>query len=76
MISTGGDLNGPLGVASVHDGLLVANGGNGDLVALSPGGSQLGEKVIARAVAGASSASPSMPVTCSSWTTRRTSSTC
>jgi len=47
-VSSGGDLNGPLGLATTVNGdLLAANGDDGNLVALTPSGTQLGEKVIA-----------------------------
>jgi hypothetical protein len=47
-VSSGGDLNGPLGLATTLNGdLLAANGGDGNLVALTAGGTQIGEKVIA-----------------------------
>ena len=53
-ISTGGDLNGPLGLATAPDGsLLAANGGDGNLVDVSPSGAQLGEKTISPGGAGA-----------------------
>jgi DNA-binding beta-propeller fold protein YncE len=53
-ISTGGDLNGPLGLATAPDGnLLAANGGDGNLVEISPSGAQLGEKMISPGGAGA-----------------------
>ncbi len=53
-ISTGGDLNGPLGLATAPDGnLLAANGGDGNLVEISPSGVQLGEKIISPGGAGA-----------------------
>lgn len=53
-ISTGGDLNGPLGLATAPDGnLLAANGGDGNLVEVSPSGVQLGEKIITPGGAGA-----------------------
>jgi hypothetical protein len=53
-VSTGGDLNGPLGLAIASDGnLLAANGGDGNLVELSPAGKQLGEKTITSGGAGA-----------------------
>lgn len=53
-ITTGGDLNGPLGLATAPDGnLLAANGGDGNLVEVSPSGVQLGEKTISPGGAGA-----------------------
>jgi hypothetical protein len=53
-ISTGGDLNAPLGLATAPDGnLLAANGGDGNLVEVSPSGAQLGEKTISPGGAGA-----------------------
>ncbi len=53
-VSTGGDLNGPLGLAATPNGnLLAANGGDGNLVELSPSGAQLGEKTISPGGAGA-----------------------
>jgi hypothetical protein len=53
-ISTGGDLNGPLGLATAPDGnLLAANGGDGNLVEVSPSGMQVGEKTISPGGAGA-----------------------
>jgi len=53
-LSTGGDLNGPLGLATAPDGnLLAANGGDGNLVEISPSGVQLGEKIISPGGAGA-----------------------
>jgi hypothetical protein len=53
-VSTGGDLNGPLGLATAPDGnLLAVNGGDGNLVEMSPSGVQLGEKVITPGGAGA-----------------------
>lgn len=46
-VSSGGDLNGPLGLATTFSGdLLAVNGGDGNLVALTPGGHQIGEKLI------------------------------
>jgi NHL repeat len=46
-VSSGGDLNGPLGLATTLNGdLLAVNGGDGNLVALSPSGHQIGEKLI------------------------------
>jgi DNA-binding beta-propeller fold protein YncE len=46
-VSVGGDLNGPLGLAVERDGnLLAVNSGDGNLVELSPLGTQLGEKII------------------------------
>ncbi len=46
-VSTGGDLSGPLGLAATPNGnLLAANGGDGNLVEVSPFGAQLGEKTI------------------------------
>ena len=53
-VSTGGDLNGPLGLATTPNGnLLAANGGDGNLVELSPWGAQLGEKTISPGGGGA-----------------------
>jgi hypothetical protein len=53
-ISTGGDLNGPLGLATAPDGnVLAANGGDGNLVEVSPSGVQLGEKTISAGGGGA-----------------------
>lgn len=53
-VSSGGDLNSPLGLATTQNGgLLVANGGDGDLVALAHNGQQIGEKLIAPGGAGA-----------------------
>ena len=53
-VSTGGDLNAPLGLATTADGnLLAANGGDGNLVELSPSGAQLGEKTISSGGGGA-----------------------
>ncbi len=53
-VSSGGDLNSPLGLVSTLNGdLLAANGGDGNLVALTPGGQQIGEKVITPGGAGA-----------------------
>jgi hypothetical protein len=53
MVSSGGDLNGPLGLATTVNGdLFAANGGDGNLVALTPSGTQLGEQVIAPAGGG------------------------
>jgi len=53
-VSTGGDLNGPLGLATTPNGnVLAANGGDGNLVELSPSGAQLGEKTISPGGAGA-----------------------
>ena len=53
-VSVGGDLNGPLGLAVEPDGnLLAANGGDGNLVELSPFGTQLGEKTISPGGGGA-----------------------
>ena len=46
-VSTGGDLNGPLGLTATQNGnLLAVNGGDGNLVEVSPFGTQLGEKTI------------------------------
>lgn len=46
-ISSGNDLNGPLGMTTTPNGdLLAVNGGDDNLVALSPTGTQLGEKAI------------------------------
>jgi sugar lactone lactonase YvrE len=53
-VSSGGDLNAPLGLASTVNGdLLAVNGGGGDLVALTPSGQQIGEKDITPGGAGA-----------------------
>jgi sugar lactone lactonase YvrE len=53
MVSNGGDLNGPLGLTTTRNGdILAANGGDGNLVALTPTGTQLGEKVITPGGAG------------------------
>jgi hypothetical protein len=53
-VSSGGDLNAPLGLTTTKNGdLLAANGGDGNLVALSPGGRQIGDKTIAPGGAGA-----------------------
>jgi hypothetical protein len=53
-VSTGGDLNGPLGLATTPNGnLLAVNGGDGNLVELSPSGAQLGEKTISPGGGGA-----------------------
>jgi len=53
-VSVGGDLNGPLGLAVEPNGnLLAANGGDGNLVELSPFGTQLGEKTISPGGGGA-----------------------
>jgi sugar lactone lactonase YvrE len=53
-ISTGGDLNSPLGLATTSNGnLLAVNGGDGNLVELSPFGRQLGEKTISPGGGGA-----------------------
>lgn len=47
-LSTGGSLNGPLGLALTPGGdLLAADGGDGNLVEVSPFGQQLGSKQIA-----------------------------
>jgi len=52
--SKGGDLNGPLGLITTPTGhVLAANGGDGNLVELSPSGTQLGEKTISPGGAGA-----------------------
>ena len=75
-VSTGGDLNGPLGLATTPNGnLLVANGGDGNLVELSPSGAQLGEKSISPAGGGAlfGLAVSADGARCTSWTTQRTS---
>jgi hypothetical protein len=46
-VSTGGDLNGPLGLTATQNGnLLAVNGGDGNLVEVSPFGTQLGAKTI------------------------------
>ncbi len=46
-ISTGGSLNGPLGLAiAPHGDILVTNGGDGNLVEITPGGSQVAVKGI------------------------------
>jgi hypothetical protein len=53
-VSTGGDLNAPLGLATVSNGdLLAVNGGDGNLVEVSPSGSQIGEKTISPGGGGA-----------------------
>jgi hypothetical protein len=53
-VSTGGDLNGPLGLATTPNGnLLTVNGGDGNLVELSPSGTQLGEKTVSPCGGGA-----------------------
>jgi hypothetical protein len=53
-VSAGGDLNSPLGLATTTNGnLLAVNGGDGNLVELSPFGTQLGEKTISPGGAGA-----------------------
>jgi hypothetical protein len=53
-VSTGGDLNEPLGLATTPNGnLLAVNGGDGNLVELSPSGVQLGEKTISPGGGGA-----------------------
>jgi hypothetical protein len=53
-VSTGGDLNAPLGLATTSNGnLLAVNAGDGNLVELSPSGTQLGEKTISPGGAGA-----------------------
>jgi hypothetical protein len=53
-VSTGGDLNSPLGLATKANGnLLAVNGGDGNLVELSPFGTQLGEKTISPGGGGA-----------------------
>ncbi len=53
-VSIGGDLNGPLGLATAPGGdLLAANGGDGNLVVLSPAGTQIGELAISPGGAGA-----------------------
>jgi len=52
--SKGGDLNGPLGLITTPNGhVLAANGGDGNLVELSPSGMQLGERTISPGGAGA-----------------------
>ena len=54
VVSTGKELDGPLGVALAPDGdVLVANGGNGDVVEVSPSGSQVAETEATTAGAGA-----------------------
>ncbi len=53
-VSTGGDLNGPLGLTATQNGnLLAVNGGDGNLVEVSPFGTQLGEKTISPGGGGA-----------------------
>jgi hypothetical protein len=53
-VSTGGDLNSPLGLATTKNGYLLAvNGGDGNLVEMSPFGTQLGEKTISPGGGGA-----------------------
>ena len=53
-VSTGGDLNSPLGLATTTNGnLLAVNAGDGNLVELSPSGRQLGEKTISPGGGGA-----------------------
>jgi hypothetical protein len=53
-VSTGGDLNSPLGLVTTPNGnLLAANGGDGNLVELSRFGTQLGEKTISPGGGGA-----------------------
>ena len=53
-VSTGGDLNAPLGLATTPSGnVLAANGGDGNLVELSSSGAQLGEKTISPGGGGA-----------------------
>jgi hypothetical protein len=53
-VSTGGDLNSPLGLATTTNGkLLAVNGGDGNLVEMSPFGTQLGEKTISPGGGGA-----------------------
>ena len=53
-VSTGGDLNAPLGLATTPNGdLLAVNGGDGNLVEISPSGSQVGEKTISPGGGGA-----------------------
>jgi len=53
-VSTGGDLNAPLGLATAPNGdLLAVNAGDGNLVELSPSGSQVGEKTISPGGGGA-----------------------
>jgi hypothetical protein len=53
-VSTGGDLNAPLGLATTRDGnLLAVNAGDGNLVELGPFGTQLGKKTISPGGGGA-----------------------
>ena len=53
-VSTGGDLNAPLGLATTPNGdLLAVNAGDGNLVEISPSGSQVGEKTISPGGGGA-----------------------
>ncbi len=53
-VSTGGNLNAPLGLATTPNGdLLAVNGGDGNLVEVSPSGSQVGEKTISPGGGGA-----------------------
>jgi hypothetical protein len=53
-ISTGGDLNAPLGLATTPEGtLLAANGGDGNLVELTASGAQVGELAISPGGGGA-----------------------
>ena len=52
-VSQGGALNGPLGLAIAPNGdILVANGGDGNLVEISPSGSQVDFKTVNAAGAG------------------------
>ncbi len=54
VVSEGKDLDGPLGAALAPNGdVLLANGGNGDLVEVSPSGSQVAETEATTAGAGA-----------------------
>ncbi len=53
-VATGGALNGPLGLALASNGdLLVANGGDGNLVETTPGGKQVAVKLVDTTGAGA-----------------------
>ena len=53
-VSTGGDLNAPLGLATTPNGdVLAVNAGDGNLVEVSPSGSQVGEKTISPGGGGA-----------------------
>jgi hypothetical protein len=54
VLSSGGALNGPLGLALAPDGhILAANAGDGNLVEITPGGTQVGMKMIDTTGAGA-----------------------